>query len=71
MSRLDELAELGEPRLRLMDEAGITTQVLSAAGPGADLLPQAVGPAFASELIRLKSAATVCPATTFTTVDRV
>src|ERR1700676_5470700 len=50
MSRLDELAELGEPRLRLMDEAGITTQVLSAAGPGADLLPQAVGPAFASEL---------------------
>ncbi len=50
MSRLDELAELGEPRLRLMDEAGITTQVLSAAGPGADLLPQAEGPAFASEL---------------------
>src|SRR6202041_3556083 len=46
MSRLDELAELGEPRLRLMDEAGITTQVLSAAGPGADLLPPAEGPAF-------------------------
>ena len=38
-SQTNKLRELGEPRLREMDEGGITTQVLSVAGPGADLLP--------------------------------
>jgi hypothetical protein len=34
-----ELADLGEARLADMDANGITTQVLSVAGPGADLVP--------------------------------
>jgi hypothetical protein len=34
-----KLAEVGPERLRLMDEAGITVQVLSISGPGAELLP--------------------------------
>jgi hypothetical protein len=33
------LAELGDVRIKAMDEAGITVQVLSFSGPGADLLP--------------------------------
>ncbi len=33
------LPEFGEERLRSMDEAGISVQVLSVSGPGADLLP--------------------------------
>ncbi|MVN23342.1 amidohydrolase family protein [Mucilaginibacter arboris] len=33
------LPEIGEERLRSMDEAGITVQVLSVSGAGADLLP--------------------------------
>jgi len=33
-----ELADLGEERLRNMDRSGITVQVLSASGPGADLI---------------------------------
>lgn len=33
------LPEIGEKRLRSMDEAGITMEVLSVSGPGADLLP--------------------------------
>ncbi len=44
------LAELGAPRLQDMDEAGITLQVLSVAGAGADLLPPGEGPALAREL---------------------
>ncbi len=35
----DELADLGDARLADMDASGITVQVLSVAGPGADLLP--------------------------------
>jgi uncharacterized protein len=35
----DELADLGEKRLLDMDASGITVQVLSVAGPGADLVP--------------------------------
>ena len=46
-SQTDKLRELGEPRLREMDEGGIATQVLSVAGPGADLLPPDEGSAFA------------------------
>ena len=39
-----ELApEIGEQRMRLMDEAGITVQVLSNTGPGPDLVPGAEG----------------------------
>ena len=34
-----ELADLGDARLADMDQSGITTQVLSVAGPGADLVP--------------------------------
>lgn len=35
----EELADLGAARLADMDASGITVQVLSVAGPGADLLP--------------------------------
>src|SRR5262245_65484370 len=35
---VDLLPEIGEKRLRSMDEAGITVQVLSTSGPGADLV---------------------------------
>jgi predicted TIM-barrel fold metal-dependent hydrolase len=39
-----ELApEMGEPRLRLMDESGISLQVLSNTGPGPDLVPGQAG----------------------------
>ena len=45
----NELAEVGSERLRSMDEAGISVQVLSVSGPGAELLEAAEGPAFARE----------------------
>jgi uncharacterized protein len=38
-----ELADLGDTRLADMDASGITTQVLSVAGPGADLVPRQPG----------------------------
>ena len=38
-----ELADLGPARLADMDASGITVQVLSVAGPGADLVPGAEG----------------------------
>lgn len=44
-----QLAEIGPERLRLMEEAGITVQVLSVSGPGAELLPPAESLAFARE----------------------
>jgi predicted TIM-barrel fold metal-dependent hydrolase len=43
-------AEIGERRLRLMDEAGITLQVLSYTGPGPDLVPGAEGVALAAAM---------------------
>lgn len=43
----DKLADLGDARLRLMDDSGITMQVLSVSGPGADLLPPEQGPGWA------------------------
>jgi len=43
------LADLEEKRLQSMDESGITMQVLSAAGPGADLLPPDEAIPFARE----------------------
>jgi predicted TIM-barrel fold metal-dependent hydrolase len=39
----NELADLGEARLADMDASGITVQVLSVAGPGADLVPGQAG----------------------------
>ena len=42
-TRRNELAELGEARLADMNASGITTQVLSVAGPGADLVPGQAG----------------------------
>ncbi len=39
----NELADLGPARLADMDAGGITTQVLSVAGPGADLVPGQAG----------------------------
>jgi hypothetical protein len=38
-TKRNELADLGAARLADMDASGITTQVLSVAGPGADLVP--------------------------------
>lgn len=50
VNRTSELQELGQPRLADMDRGGITVQVLSASGPGADLMPPADGAAFARDL---------------------
>lgn len=49
-SPLELLPEIGERRLRSMDEAGITVQVLSNAGPGPDLVPGPEGAAIAREI---------------------
>jgi predicted TIM-barrel fold metal-dependent hydrolase len=43
------LPEIGDGRLNSMDEAGVTVQVLSVAGPGPDLLPGPDGVALARE----------------------
>jgi hypothetical protein len=43
----DALAEVGPRRLAAMDKAGVTVQVVSQSGPGADLLPPDQGPAMA------------------------
>ena len=42
-TKRDELADLGDARLADMDASGITMQVLSVAGPGADLVPGQAG----------------------------
>jgi predicted TIM-barrel fold metal-dependent hydrolase len=44
------LPEIGEQRLRSMDECGINVQVLSSGGPGPDLVPGPDGVAMAREL---------------------
>ncbi len=44
-----QLAEVGEERLQKMDESGITVQVLSVSGAGADLLDAQNGPALARD----------------------
>lgn len=46
---MELLPEIGERRLKSMGEAGIAVQVLSVAGPGADLVPGAEGVAMARE----------------------
>ena len=48
-SRLDQLAELGAGRLGAMDAVGLTMQILSLDGPGADLLAPADGVSFARD----------------------
>jgi predicted TIM-barrel fold metal-dependent hydrolase len=45
----NELANLGDARLADMDASGITVQVLSVAGPGADVVPGAEGIALARD----------------------
>jgi predicted TIM-barrel fold metal-dependent hydrolase len=47
---LELLPDIGEQRIRSMDEAGITVQVLSNTGPGPDLVPGADGIAIAREM---------------------
>jgi predicted TIM-barrel fold metal-dependent hydrolase len=49
-SPMELLPEIGERRLKSMDEAGITVQVLSNNGPGPDLVPGADGVAMAREM---------------------
>jgi predicted TIM-barrel fold metal-dependent hydrolase len=46
-TKRNELADMGDPRLADMDASGITVQVLSVAGPGADLVPGPEGIALA------------------------
>ena len=46
-TKRQELADLGEARIADMDASGISLQVLSVAGPGADLVPGAAGIALA------------------------
>ena len=46
----DLAPDLGAGRLRLMDESGITMQVLSNTGPGPDLVPGAAGVAMAQAM---------------------
>jgi predicted TIM-barrel fold metal-dependent hydrolase len=47
---LELLPEIGERRLKSMDEAGISVQVLSISGPGPDLVPGPDGVAMAREV---------------------
>jgi predicted TIM-barrel fold metal-dependent hydrolase len=47
---LDLLPEIGEQRLKAMDETGITMQVLSTSGPGADLVDGPEGNALARDM---------------------
>ena len=47
---LELLPEIGEKRLKSMDDAGISTQVLSNSGPGPDLMPGQTGVDLAREV---------------------
>ena len=47
---LDLLPEIGAARLKSMDASGISVQVLSTSGPGADLVDGAEGIAIAREM---------------------
>ena len=55
----NELAHLGDARLADMDASGITVQVLSVAGPGADVVPGAEGIALARDYNNALSEAAV------------
>src|SRR5262245_28531069 len=54
---LDLLPEIGEQRLAAMDASGISVQVLSTSGPGADLVAGAQGVAIAREMNEALAAA--------------
>jgi predicted TIM-barrel fold metal-dependent hydrolase len=47
---MELLPEIGEKRLKSMDDAGISTQVLSNSGPGPDLMPGQAGVDLAREV---------------------
>ena len=49
MNHAERLADLGRARIRDLDEAGIALQILSSAGPGADLLAGEPGIQFARD----------------------
>jgi predicted TIM-barrel fold metal-dependent hydrolase len=49
MNHAERLADLGPARIRDLDEAGIALQILSSAGPGADLLAGEPGIQFARD----------------------
>jgi predicted TIM-barrel fold metal-dependent hydrolase len=49
-SPMELLPEIGERRLKSMDESGITMQVLSVSGPGPDLVPGQAGIDMAREM---------------------
>ncbi len=48
-SQIAPLTEVGETRVRALDEAGVSLQVLSLDGPGADLLPPREGAGWARQ----------------------
>jgi predicted TIM-barrel fold metal-dependent hydrolase len=50
VARGDKLRDVGAGRLADMDASGISVQVLSLTGPGAELLPGAEGPTLAEEM---------------------
>ena len=50
VSPMELLPEIGERRLKSMDDAGISTQVLSNSGPGPDLVPGPDGVAMTREI---------------------
>ena len=50
IDRREQLREVGPARLADMDAAGISVQVLSATGIGAELLPPSEGPAYACQM---------------------
>lgn len=50
VNRREQLRDTGAARIADMDAAGISVQVLSVAGPGADLLPGAEGVALARDI---------------------
>jgi hypothetical protein len=57
---LELLPDLGERRLKSMDEGGITVQVLSNSGPGPDLVPGPDGVAMATRRKRLFRHRSLC-----------
>lgn len=60
MRQDERLQDLGETRLADMDEAGITVQVLSNVGPGADLLGRSEAIRFARDMNDRLAAAVAC-----------
>ena len=57
VSPLDLLPDLGQQRLEAMDRCGVTMQVLSTSGPGAELVEGPDGPVLAAEINDVLAAA--------------